>query len=130
MAKEISQKKRKIVYEKYNKRCAYCGIKLKYEDMQVDHIIPKYRGSSYSEIMSYGLQKGTNDLKNLNPSCKSCNCSKSTFTLEKWKKQLKLKHERLLRDNSSYKILHRFKAIKYNDNIKFYFEKYNRNGRG
>ena len=126
MAKEISQKKRKIVYQKYSGKCSYCGIKLSYNEMQVDHIIPKYRGSSHSEINSYGLQKGTNDIENLNPSCKSCNCSKSTFTIENWKKQLELKHERLLRDSSSYRILNRFGCIKYNNNIKFYFEKNNR----
>ena len=129
MAQEISDKKRKVVYAKFKGRCAYCGDKILYKNMGVDHIIPKYRGSTHSEIRAYGLEKGTNDIENLNPSCKSCNSSKSTFTLDNWKKQLKLKHERLLRDISSYRILHRFGAIKYNNNIKFYFEKYNRNGR-
>ena len=126
MAKEISEKKRLIVYNKYKSKCAYCGIKLQYIKMQVDHITPKYRGSTHSEIRAYGLEKGTNDIENLNPSCASCNSSKSTFTVDNWKKQLELKHERLLRDSSSYRILNRFGAIKYKNNIKFHFEKYNR----
>ena len=126
MAKDISDKKRQIVYEKYKKRCAYCGVKLTYDKLQVDHITPKHRGSYNSDLAKYGIVKGTNDLYNLNPSCGSCNSSKSTFTLDKWKEQLGLKHERLLRDNSSYRILNRFGAIKYKNNIKFHFEKYNR----
>lgn len=124
MAKEISLKRRKLVYAKFNGKCAYCGDEIDYENMAVDHIKPKYRGSTHLEIRAFGLEKGTNDLENLNPSCKSCNSSKSTYTLENWKKELKLKHERLLRDNSSYRILNRFNAIKYNDNILFYFEKH------
>lgn len=36
----ISKKKRMIVYEKYDGHCAYCGEKIAYEDMQVDHFIP------------------------------------------------------------------------------------------
>lgn len=123
MSKEISVKKREVVYSKFKGRCAYCGDKILYENMSVDHITAKYRGSTHSEIRAYGLEKGTNDIENLNPSCKSCNSSKSTFTVSDWKKQLKLKHERLLRDNSSYRILNRFKAIKYNNNITFHFEK-------
>jgi 5-methylcytosine-specific restriction endonuclease McrA len=126
MAKEISIKKREVVYKKFKGRCAYCGEPLLYKNMDVDHIVPKYRGSTHSEIRAYGLEKGTNDIENLNPSCKSCNSSKSTFTVINWKKQLELKHQRLLRDNSSYRILNRFGAIKYNNNIKFHFEKYNK----
>lgn len=125
MAKEISVKKRKLVYNKFKGKCAYCGDKLLYKNMAVDHITAKYRGSTHSEIRAYGLEKGTNDIENLNPSCKSCNSSKSTFTVSDWKKQLQQKHNRLLRDNSSYRILHRFGAIKYKDNITFHFEKYN-----
>lgn len=31
---------RKAVYAKYNGHCAYCGRKIEYKDMQVDHLIP------------------------------------------------------------------------------------------
>lgn len=40
--KQIAQKIRKQVYEKYNRHCAYCGCELKYKDMEVDHVIPEY----------------------------------------------------------------------------------------
>jgi 5-methylcytosine-specific restriction endonuclease McrA len=124
MAKEISKNKRLLVHKKFNGHCAYCGISIKYSEMQVDHITPKYRGSTNEEVNSYGLTKGTNQIDNLNPSCISCNSSKSTFTLDKWKKELELKHSRLLRDNSSYRILHRFGVITVSNHIEFYFEKH------
>lgn len=129
MAKEITYNKRKIIHEKYNKKCAYCGVSITYKEMQVDHIIPKYRGSTDEEINLYGLTKGTNDINNLNPSCRSCNASKSTFTIDKWRKELVLKEMRLMRDSSTYRILKRFEIISVVKNqILFYFEKTDNNG--
>lgn len=32
------------VCEKYGHHCAYCGKEIKFEDMQVDHFVPKNRG--------------------------------------------------------------------------------------
>lgn len=123
MAKSISIQKRKVVYKKYKGKCAYCGVKLDYSEMQVDHIIPKHRGSTNSELSRYGISKGTNDIYNLNPSCGSCNSSKSTFTLDNWKKELELKHQRLLNQNSSYRILNRFGVVRIKKEIRFHFEK-------
>lgn len=37
--KPIPKDVRKQVYEKYNGHCAYCGCKLDYKDMQVDHVV-------------------------------------------------------------------------------------------
>ena len=51
---------RQKVYEKYNGHCAYCGKGITIKDMQVDHILPKRNG-------------GTDDIDNLNPSCRLCN---------------------------------------------------------
>ena len=36
-------KVREIVYAKYKGHCAYCGCELEMKDMQIDHIVPKYR---------------------------------------------------------------------------------------
>ena len=36
--KTIPQPTRRLIYEKYNRRCAYCGCDLEYKQMQVDHI--------------------------------------------------------------------------------------------
>ena len=52
-----------------------------------------------------------NKIENYNPSCRSCNSSKSTFTLENWRKEIELKKKRIIRDSSTFRILQRFKLI-------------------
>ena len=74
----INKKTREIVYDKYNQRCAYCGVDLKdIKNMQVDHIIAKQRVSQH-----HLLKEHIDELSNLNPSCRSCNKFKDTFTIE------------------------------------------------
>ena len=68
----ISKSVRQVVYEKFGGRCAYCGRKIDYKDMQVDHFIPK-RG--YSE-------SGSDNISNLMPSCRMCNHYKRANSLE------------------------------------------------
>lgn len=124
MAKEFSLEKRKQVYNKFKGRCAYCGNKVEYSKFQVDHITPKYRGSTNSELSKYGISKGSNDIDNLNPSCKSCNSSKSTFTIDKWRKEIYLKIDRIRRDSSTFRLLERFGFIRVKKiDLLFYFEK-------
>lgn len=36
--KLIPKKIREQIYQKYDGHCAYCGCKLEYKDMQVDHV--------------------------------------------------------------------------------------------
>ena len=101
---------RKIVFEKYNGRCAYCGCKLK-SRFCVDHIHPKHKA-------------GINKIENYNPSCFSCNSSKSTLSIEKWREQLVHKVIQLNRDSSTYRAVKRFGLIKEtNKDVMFYFER-------
>ena len=123
MSKSIPKEKRLKVFEKFNGKCAYCGNAIEYSKMHIDHITPKFRGWSNSELEKFDIIKGTDNIENLNPSCISCNTSKSTFTIDKWRKEIQLKHDRLLRDNSSYRLLNRFGLIKFNNIIVFEFEK-------
>lgn len=128
MAK-IKKDNRILVWNKYNKRCAYCGHKLEYDKMQVDHITPLFRGTTQKELDWYGRVKGVNHLDNYNPSCASCNSSKSTFTIEQWRFEINQKQERLLRDSSTFRLLKRFNLVKLNKNkVVFYFEKEVKNG--
>ena len=60
---------RQKVYEKYNGHCAYCGKAIAIKDMQVDHILSKRNG-------------GTDDIDNLNPSCRLCNHYKRAAGIE------------------------------------------------
>ncbi len=124
MAKLIKKEDRPFVYHKYNGKCAYCGINIKFEEMHVDHIIPIFRGSTEIEVSRYNREKGKNKIDNYSPSCISCNCSKSTFTVEQWRNQIKHKIVCLRRDTSNFRILERFGIISVNEiDIKFYFEK-------
>ena len=71
----LSKRQREEIYKKYNGRCAYCGDKIEYKDMQVDHIKPKHLG-------------GRDEMVNYMPSCRACNFYKSTFSLEEFRKRL------------------------------------------
>lgn len=123
---KIKKEIRIKVWYKYGKKCSYCGVDLKYLEMKVDHIEPIFRGSSEKEVNKFGRTKGKDNIENYNPSCQSCNSSKSTFTLEKWRKEIDLKKHRLFRDNSTFRILHRFNLVEIiNKPIEFYFEKIN-----
>lgn len=77
--KPITKKIRIKVWEKYNHHCAYCGCKLEYKDMQVDHIDSVYVHCDYKKENTLDE---INDIDNLMPSCKQCNLYKSTFDLE------------------------------------------------
>ena len=63
---------RKEVFGKYGDHCAYCGRQIEYKDMQVDHITPRRNG-------------GTDDISNLNPSCRLCNHYKRAEELSTWR---------------------------------------------
>lgn len=117
---------RLIVYEKYDGHCAYCGCILDLNKFTIDHIEPKFRNYSDRELERYGRERGEDDVDNFNPSCKSCNSSKSTFTVEKWRKEINLKFERCKKYNYAFRLLFRFGMIKYNHDCVFYFEKHDR----
>jgi len=114
---------RELVYNKYNGRCAYCGCKLDYKDMQVDHIVPIFR--NVNEERPYGLERGNESVENSNPSCRACNKRKGVLSVEEFRAELEKCHERMLRDNPNYRQLVRYGQIKLVDNgrVKFYFEK-------
>ncbi len=125
MAHFLTKEKRLLIFNKYNGKCAYCGIDLDFNLFHVDHIIPKRRGDTQDYLNKYskGIIKGKDNLDNLNPSCCSCNSSKSTFTLDQWRNEINLKYNRLIRYDSTFKLLVRFKIIKKNEKeILFYFE--------
>ena len=114
---------RNFIFNKYGGKCAYCGSKLIFNTFHVDHIEPKFRKSTHSEVESYGRKKGKDIDQNGNPSCKSCNSSKSTFTIEQWRWQIKNKVNVLRRDSSTFRILERYGLLKVSDSdVIFYFE--------
>lgn len=116
--------RRHTIFNKYHGHCSYCGCELSEDHFAVDHIDPIFRKHSDVEINGWGREKGKDEMDNYNPCCMSCNSSKSTYTLEKWRKEISLKFDRCARDCSSYNLLLRFNLIEEKrDNILFYFEK-------
>jgi 5-methylcytosine-specific restriction endonuclease McrA len=105
---------RTIVFNKCNGKCAYCGVDL-LKGWNVDHIKPQVFG-------------GTNDLENLNPSCKDCNNYKCHSDLEAFrhytKQMLNDKLEYLFKSKTKMQVAINMGAIKHTqwDGI-FYFER-------
>lgn len=85
----MKKEKRQTVYKKYDGHCAYCGKKIDYKDMQVDHITP---------LCHYGGDKNTaNRMENLNPACRRCNHYKRAWTLEDFRDLMLTIHKRILK---------------------------------
>ena len=113
--KAIPKNIRELVFNKYNKHCAYCGCELEYKDMQVDHIDSYY-------INTYYGNNDNIDISNLNPSCRMCNFYKSTMSIEKLREQLSLVVNRLNK-NFTYRLAKKYNLIEEKENkIKFYYE--------
>jgi hypothetical protein len=109
---------RKKVFDKYRGHCAYCGVELCMTSLRVDHIEPLKR-----HLYRPDVRKHLDVIDNLNPSCVSCNSSKSSLSLEMWRVEISEKHNMLLRYDSTYRLLHRFGMLTINNNFKFYFER-------
>lgn len=118
---------REFVFLKYDGHCAYCGKKLNQSRFAIDHIEPKFRTHSDAQLLQLNRVRGAENLDNFNPSCMSCNSSKSTYTIEKWRSEINKKHERLLKSEPSYNLLFRLGMIKKVHSCIFYFEKHKAN---
>lgn len=80
--KRFSIGQRKKVYYKYNRHCAYCGCKLVFFDMKIDHINPYSKFKNWIRV---------NMFENLNPACEKCNTQKKDFSIEQFRKQIEIK---------------------------------------
>jgi 5-methylcytosine-specific restriction endonuclease McrA len=109
----MTKEERKKVWNKYNKRCSYCGEELDYKKMQVDHIKPKYLG-------------GKDEIENYNPSCRECNFYKGTFNIDGFRQNLKTIIERI-RKPFIVRLAMKYNIISFKPfDGKFYYEKLNK----
>ena len=69
--RKFTDYEKKTVYAKYNGHCAICGQPVKFKELTVDHMLPLSQG-------------GTNDMGNLQLSCKECNLTKNRLTMEQF----------------------------------------------
>ena len=117
--RKLTKAHRKIVYDKTNGRCAYCGCELEINNFHVDHI---------KSIKIYGQDADVID--NMYPSCKSCNLYKHTLSVEDFRKELSKISIRLQRNISIYGIAKRYGiVVECNKDIEFYFERIEENGK-
>lgn len=117
--KTIPKKVRLDVYAKYDGHCAYCGKKLEYKDMQVDHLIPfqRERFKKYSE-------EEIECFENYMPACRRCNHYKRAHSLEVFRKMIEEIPFKLTRDNYIYKVGLDYNLIEeHRQKVVFYFEK-------
>lgn len=113
-----------MLYNKTNGCCAYCGCELYDGNFQIDHIIPKRRGSSSEYHTNYNKERGSDNESNLFACCGSCNSSKSDLNLEDFRERVLDRIKRLNDYSTEYKIAKRFGLVKETDiPIIFYFEK-------
>ena len=102
----------------FDGHCAYCGRKIDYKDMQVDHVKPLYRG--WNEAPN----RGEDVPENLLPSCRRCNFRKGTMTIEQFREELKKQCERVMERSFQVKQSLDYGLLEYHDiPIVFYFEK-------
>lgn len=112
--RKLTKQERLEVYRKMGGHCSYCGCALKYEDMQVDHVIP----------LNGWSQSGSDTMDNMLPACRSCNHYKSTMSLENFRKMVENMPAALARDSVTYKNAVRFGLVVPNPHpVIFYFEK-------
>lgn len=72
---------RRNIYQHYNYKCGYCGLKFDTRDLNLDHIIPRSKG-------------GKTDWTNIVTSCIKCNSRKMDRTPEEAGMQLLVKPSR------------------------------------
>ncbi|MBW4625561.1 MAG: HNH endonuclease [Brasilonema octagenarum HA4186-MV1] len=73
---------REFLLEKWNRQCAYCGVKD--VPLQIEHIYPRAKG-------------GTNSITNLTLSCDKCNTKKGTKDIKDFLKKNSARLEKILK---------------------------------
>jgi 5-methylcytosine-specific restriction endonuclease McrA len=115
---------REEVYNKCLGRCAYCGVEITLKQMQVDHIKPLYRNDQVTTLEVWGVERGTDEMDNLNPSCARCNKWKSTYSLEMFRTIVEKSIDRLERDTPNFRLAKDYGLLNVTKNkVIFYFEK-------
>jgi 5-methylcytosine-specific restriction endonuclease McrA len=109
---------KEAVYRKYNGRCAYCGVELDRDKFCIDHINPlKRKSGDYDPTAK-------NKVHNYNPSCYTCNSSKSDLSLEEFRERLQSRYSYIKKEYPILTVLERMNIVKFkNKPVKFWFEK-------
>ena len=118
----MTKTERLNLLNKYNGKCAYCGVDLKGK-FQADHINPIHRGYSDFHLEKMKVVRGLDIIQNITPACRRCNAFKSTFTLEKFREEISEQVKRTRRYSFNFRLAEDYGLVKEtNIEVKFYFE--------
>ena len=131
------KEKREVVYNKFNGRCAYCGVELQ-KGWHVDELLPVRRNMKWNAGKTKYVHDGTYEhperlhINNQMPSCPSCNINKHSMSLEDFRNLISGFIISLNRDSTQYKIAKRYGLVieKFNPEVMFYFETLNQREEG
>lgn len=109
--RKLTKQERQEVYDKCGGHCAYCGIEIAIQQMQVDHVQPI-------------SVNGADEMNNFLPACRSCNYYKSSLDLEGFRYYIERFPKTLQRDSVTYRNAVRFRMVIPNpQKVEFYFER-------
>ncbi len=125
-SKRLTKAERLRIYNMFGGRCAYCGKEITYQEMQVDHVKPVFRG--WDEQLKQHLPDGylgSDEMANYHPSCRPCNFRKGTDDIEVFRAAIEHGLECCHRD-FTYRMMVRYGlVIEQPKKVQFYFEKQN-----
>ena len=102
----LNKKQREIVWQKSDGYCWYCGDTLPEKGWHADHFEPIYRQGGE-------LWKPENDvIENIVPACAPCNLFKSVFSVEEFRREIKLQVIRARKTSVNFRTAERFGMIK------------------
>ena len=109
--RKIDPDLRRALWEAQNRRCGYCGTKIGFCEVTVDHIIPLSRG-------------GPDCMDNMICSCKPYNELKGNRTVEEFRGVAQNANYGLMNQRPDYRAAIRFGTIREytRKRIRFYFE--------
>lgn len=129
MRKPLSKPIRKLVFDKYNGHCAYCGKEIALKEMQVDHAIA-YAQSIYGPKESRDrvgqmiADDSINSIDNLMPSCRPCNFYKGGWDIEAFRLRIKETLEHTCCSSFQSRLAMQYGILEFKPwDGKFYFEK-------
>ena len=103
---------REKIFKKFDGHCAYCGIKIDFCNLHIDHI--KSRASGCSEIDSE---------KNFNPACPVCNNWKHCDNLETFRRSIETQVRKCRDYSRNFRMAERYGLVNVTEKpIVFYFE--------
>lgn len=136
----LTKKQRAELRMKFGGRCAYSGSELPEKGWHADHVQPVARISE-QDMNAAGkgifMLKATGEVRNIYadtlenqfPACAPCNLSKTSYSLEMFRKQISLQVERGRKSSVNFRTAERFGLVEVVEKpVVFWFEKYQAEG--